>query len=174
MLTLQNVRSAVPRFRFPQNWRFRFWVMVPCSFVGGYLCSGGICRLKLQARSENEGNKFSQMYRRFHLPPMRIYRVITQLLIYTWPSNYHKLQNCKNTPIPKHKDNKYTTSKQTPWLKSMSELYQPSDSRLSAKLVPTIPDRGLSRGQHGRSLWPYSRFSRLDYMVLPPSATETP
>jgi hypothetical protein len=32
--------------------------------------------------------------------------------------------------------------KQTPWFQSASELYQPSDRRLSAKLVPTLADRG--------------------------------
>jgi hypothetical protein len=31
---------------------------------------------------------------------------------------------------------------QTPWPESVSELYQPSDRRLSAKLVPTFADRG--------------------------------
>jgi hypothetical protein len=30
---------------------------------------------------------------------------------------------------------------QTPWLESASELYRPSDSRLSAKLVSTFADR---------------------------------
>jgi hypothetical protein len=34
------------------------------------------------------------------------------------------------------------TNKQTPWSASASELYRPSDRRLSAKLVPTIADRG--------------------------------
>jgi hypothetical protein len=34
------------------------------------------------------------------------------------------------------------TYKQTPWLKSSSELYRLSDRRLSAKLVPTLADRG--------------------------------
>jgi hypothetical protein len=29
--------------------------------------------------------------------------------------------------------------KKTPWSESVSELYRPSDCRLSAKLVPTIP-----------------------------------
>jgi CBS-domain-containing membrane protein len=34
-------------------------------------------------------------------------------------------------------------SKQTtPWSESVSELYQPSDRRLTAKLVPTFADRG--------------------------------
>jgi hypothetical protein len=37
---------------------------------------------------------------------------------------------------------------------SASELYQPSDRRLSAKLVPTFADRGLSRGRRGGSLRP--------------------
>jgi hypothetical protein len=37
--------------------------------------------------------------------------------------------------------NKQKTS-QTPWSESASELYRPSDLRLSAKLVPTFADRG--------------------------------
>jgi CBS-domain-containing membrane protein len=39
-------------------------------------------------------------------------------------------------------DNDKQTNKQTPWSKSASELYRPSDRRLSAKLVPTFADRG--------------------------------
>jgi hypothetical protein len=35
-----------------------------------------------------------------------------------------------------------TKKKQTPWSESASELYRPSDSRFSAKLVPTFADRG--------------------------------
>jgi hypothetical protein len=31
--------------------------------------------------------------------------------------------------------------KQTPWSESASELYRPSDRRLSAKLLPTFADR---------------------------------
>jgi hypothetical protein len=33
-------------------------------------------------------------------------------------------------------------AKKTPWPESASELYQPSDRRLSAKFVPTVADRG--------------------------------
>jgi hypothetical protein len=33
------------------------------------------------------------------------------------------------------------TTKETPWPESASELYRPSDRRLSAKLVPTLADR---------------------------------
>jgi hypothetical protein len=33
----------------------------------------------------------------------------------------------------------------TPWPQSTSELYRRSDRRLSAKLVPTFADRGVSR-----------------------------
>jgi hypothetical protein len=32
--------------------------------------------------------------------------------------------------------------KQTPWPQSASELYRPSDRRMSVKLVPTFSDRG--------------------------------
>jgi hypothetical protein len=35
-----------------------------------------------------------------------------------------------------------TKQKKTPWLLSASELYRPSDRRLSAKFVPTLADRG--------------------------------
>jgi hypothetical protein len=34
----------------------------------------------------------------------------------------------------------YWTVKKTPWPQSASELYRPSDRRLSAKLVPTFAD----------------------------------
>jgi hypothetical protein len=34
-----------------------------------------------------------------------------------------------------------TTNKQTPWSESASELYRPSDRRLSAKWLPTFADR---------------------------------
>jgi hypothetical protein len=41
----------------------------------------------------------------------------------------------------------YTTrifiKKKTPWSESASELYRPSDRRLSAKWLPTFADRGL-------------------------------
>jgi hypothetical protein len=35
----------------------------------------------------------------------------------------------------------YNILKKTPWPESASELYHPSDRRLSAKLVPTFADR---------------------------------
>jgi hypothetical protein len=35
------------------------------------------------------------------------------------------------------------TNKQTKWPESASELYRPSDGRLSAKLVPIFADRGF-------------------------------
>jgi CBS-domain-containing membrane protein len=35
-----------------------------------------------------------------------------------------------------------TTQKKNPWHESASELYLPSDPRLSAKLVSTFADRG--------------------------------
>jgi hypothetical protein len=34
------------------------------------------------------------------------------------------------------------TNKQTPWSESASELYRPSDRRLSAKRLPTFADKG--------------------------------
>jgi hypothetical protein len=41
--------------------------------------------------------------------------------------------------VNKHKKKK---KKKTPWSESASELYRPSDRRLSAKLLPTCADRG--------------------------------
>jgi hypothetical protein len=35
-----------------------------------------------------------------------------------------------------------TTADTPPWPESASELYRPSDRRLSANLVPTLADRG--------------------------------
>jgi hypothetical protein len=37
------------------------------------------------------------------------------------------------------------------WISSASELYRPSDSHFSAKLVPTFAVRGASRSQRGGS-----------------------
>jgi hypothetical protein len=58
--------------------------------------------------------------------------------------------------------------KKTPWSESASELYRPSDRRLSAKWLPTFADRD---GQRDGSLWPYFRFSvqepLLFYQVAP-------
>jgi hypothetical protein len=48
---------------------------------------------------------------------------------------------------------------QTPWPEPASELYQPSDRRLSGKLVPTFADRGCHVVSAADPLWPYSRFS---------------
>jgi hypothetical protein len=46
------------------------------------------------------------------------------------------------------------TGRQNLWPESASELYRLSDRRLTAKLVPTFADRGVSHGQYGGSLWP--------------------
>jgi hypothetical protein len=41
--------------------------------------------------------------------------------------------------------------KKMPWPESARELYGPSDRPLSAKLVPTFANRGVSRSQSGGS-----------------------
>jgi hypothetical protein len=41
----------------------------------------------------------------------------------------------------------YKQQKQLPWPESASELYRPTDCRLSAKLVPAFADRAVWRGQ---------------------------
>jgi CBS-domain-containing membrane protein len=51
----------------------------------------------------------------------------------------------------------------TPWPEPASELYRPSDSSLSAKLVPTFADRGC----HVVSVTdPYGRILGLYYVIL--------
>jgi hypothetical protein len=60
---------------------------------------------------------------------------------------------------------------QTPWPESASELYQLRDCRLSAKLVPTFVDKGVSRSQRGGSLRPYSGFSRPESLHFLPSSS---
>jgi hypothetical protein len=47
--------------------------------------------------------------------------------------------------------------KKKPWFESTSELYRPSDCRLSAKLEPTFADRGCHMVSV-TSLQPYARF----------------
>jgi hypothetical protein len=54
----------------------------------------------------------------------------------------------------------------TPWPESTSELYRPSDRRLSSKLVPTFANRGVSRSQRGGSLRPLFAFSRLEPLLF--------
>jgi hypothetical protein len=54
----------------------------------------------------------------------------------------------------------------TPWPQSTSELYRPSDHRLSAKLVPTFCGWSVPRGQRDESLRPYSRISRPKPLLL--------
>jgi CBS-domain-containing membrane protein len=51
-------------------------------------------------------------------------------------TSFQGLHAALNVRLLKHKTDK------TPWPESASELYQPSDRRLSAKLVPTFADRG--------------------------------
>jgi hypothetical protein len=62
------------------------------------------------------------------------------------------------------------TNKQTPWPQAESELYRPSDRRLSAKLVPTFADwecRVLSTTDpHGRNLGSLDR-SRYYFFQVP-------
>jgi hypothetical protein len=61
-----------------------------------------------------------------------------------------------NTVNNTKKKLKSATNKQTPWSESTSELYRPSDRRLSAKWLPTFADRGCHvvsvTDPHGRIL----------------------
>jgi hypothetical protein len=59
--------------------------------------------------------------------------------------------SCEN---PKEPSGSITNKKKTPGLRSASELYRPSDHRLSTKLVSTLADRGCrvvsATNPHGR------------------------
>jgi hypothetical protein len=55
--------------------------------------------------------------------------------------------------------------KKIPWSESASELFWPSDSRLSAKWFPTVADRGC-HVVSVTSLRPYSRFSRQEPLLF--------
>jgi hypothetical protein len=61
--------------------------------------------------------------------------------------------------------------KQTPWSESASELYRPSDCRLSVKLVPSFEDRGChvvsATDPCGRILGILDRKSYFFYQVVP-------
>jgi hypothetical protein len=56
-----------------------------------------------------------------------------------------------------------TTTKQTLWPESASELYRLSDRRLSVNLVPAFADRGASRCQ--RSVSPTAVFSDSEFLA---------
>jgi hypothetical protein len=72
--------------------------------------------------------------------------------------------------IIKLRDN-YIKNKQTPWPQSASELYLPSDRRLSAKLEPTFADRGCrvvsATVPHGRILGSLDRSRYYFFQVAP-------
>jgi hypothetical protein len=61
--------------------------------------------------------------------------------------------------------------KKTPWSESASELYRPSDRRLSSKLVPTFADRGcheVSETDHYNRILSFLDRSRyFSYQVAP-------
>jgi hypothetical protein len=66
---------------------------------------------------------------------------------------------------------KILITKKTPWPYSASELYRPSDRRLSAKLVPTFADRGCrlvsATDPHGRILGFLDRSRYYFFQVAP-------
>ena len=73
------------------------------------------------------------------------------------------IYNCKSTQEKLYKTNTamwfnkvsiIERKKKTPWLQSASEPYRQSGRRRSAKLVPTLADRGVSRGQRNGSPQP--------------------
>jgi hypothetical protein len=69
----------------------------------------------------------------------------------------------------KHKNDNIDVEKadkNTLWSESMSELYRPSDSSLSAKLVPTFADRGCHVISVTDPYDPYSRLSRPEPLLF--------
>jgi hypothetical protein len=69
-----------------------------------------------------------------------------------------------------HSD-KYKRLKKTPWPESASELYRPSDRRLSAKLVSTFADRGCHvvsvTDPYSSIVWFLDRSSYFFFQVVP-------
>jgi hypothetical protein len=61
---------------------------------------------------------------------------------------------------------KYTEKSLQIRLRVYKQLYRRSDRRVSAKLVPTFADRGVSRGQRNGSSRHYSRFSRPEPLLF--------
>jgi hypothetical protein len=85
-------------------------------------------------------------------------------------------ENCiiivQSTQKQKHLHNFSYTLKKTPWPpQPASELYRPSDRRVSAKLMPTFCGQRVPRGQRDESLRPYSRLSRPKPLLLLPSSS---
>jgi hypothetical protein len=62
--------------------------------------------------------------------------------------------NCEQSAYVINVTPLYISGLKTPWPESESELYRPSDRRLSAKLVPTFADKGVPRGERDGSLRP--------------------
>jgi hypothetical protein len=58
----------------------------------------------------------------------------------------------------------------SPWPESARELYRPSDSRLSVKLMPTFVDRGCHVVSVTDPIRPYSRISRPEPLLFVPSS----
>jgi hypothetical protein len=106
------------------------------------------------------------------------------ILISSWTEHTHQLPAVQNTPsfsrpycmvhriesicmfVPWQQ-----TTKQTPWSESASELYRPSDRRLSAKWVPTFADKGCHvvgvTDPYGRTLdfLDRSRYFSIKYLL---------
>jgi hypothetical protein len=72
--------------------------------------------------------------------------LLLSILLYIQWSSYWSLSSWLSyqlpTSIPLIHNSCYKTNKQTPWSESASELYRPSDHRLSAKWLPTFADEG--------------------------------
>jgi hypothetical protein len=79
--------------------------------------------------------------------------------------SFHSLCVEQVTSLPQ------VSKKKTPWSESTSELYRPSDRRLSAKLLPTFADRGCHvvsvTEPYGRNLGYLDRSRYFFYQVAP-------
>jgi hypothetical protein len=76
--------------------------------------------------------------------------------------------NCQpNTPAALYpqEDSWYSFLLVTPWLESASKLYRQSDRRFSAKLVPTLADRGCHMVSATNPHCRWFRFSRLEPLL---------
>jgi hypothetical protein len=99
----------------------------------------------------------------------------TDLCLSRFLQNFYQTTRCHiqaSSSLHSHSpDNVRHYTKTTPWPESASELYRPSDRRLSAKLVPTLADRGCCvvsvTDPYGRNLRCLDRSNYFSFQVAP-------
>jgi hypothetical protein len=132
-----------------------------CRELKVYTCTFCINNVR---EEKKENTVFKKRNAEFRIHPWGVYKMCSKILNNQFGEINKKEPNLRGIYINSIVDSRIFTlimnKQQTPWPEFSSELYRPSDCRLSAKLVPTFVDRGVSRSQRDGSPRPYSRFSR--------------